>query len=76
MGIKEKRAARLFFLLFPSKQLQSNGHALCRRRLHRVGCGREAIVIDSMGEPQRGYNHPQRANIKKRASQLFFYLFP
>ncbi len=62
MGIKEKRAERLFFLLFPSKQLQSNGHAQHSQRLCRVGCGREAIVIDSMGEPQRGYNHAHRAN--------------
>ena len=27
----KKRALRLFFLLFPSKQLQSNGHAQCRK---------------------------------------------
>ena len=45
-------------LLLP-KQLQSNGHAQHSQRLCRVGCGRKAIVIASMGYHRRG--------------QLFYY---
>ena len=41
-----------------------------------MGCGREAIVIDSMGEPQRGYNHPHRANIIKKSLAALFSFIP
>ena len=39
-----------------------------------MGCGREAIVIDSMGEPQRGYNSPTGQTLKKSLAALFSFI--
>ena len=47
----KEREFRLSFLLLLPKRLQSNSHAQHSQRLCRMGCGRKAIVIASMGEP-------------------------